>query len=537
MRTTTGRCRTTRPRVFGTFVVSNGRTAGADVGTVLNHATRSIDSRSAATALEAGDKFRWLTAIPPKATIATATRRYRCSTIRSSDGTSSAQRRHPARARRSRVSCANSGRARRALRAGRSGQAARPCAADCADHYTLVHRQGIQRIYREERSQNTDLVSESLSDARLPGEAVRRESEPFIRPVSSRSTVHVSGPLAVANTNGSSGERVPDSHSTCAVASVACPQRSTSTLGVNQRNGSWSPVVVDHDEGGLGEVHLGRDREHPRVVTRGVQHAHRGRVAAERLLGEGVDLEERRAHSMTTSTSPVPTVSPSATRISCDRARLLGVDVVLHLHRLEHEHRLTGFDRVAGGDEHLDDRALHRRADGAAPRRTAGAAGARARSGGPLPRRRRLRARRASGSQSFTEKRLPLTSTGTVRSSSGLGLRRSSPRRRGRGRRRRRTRRRRPRPRPTSSSASTAAKSGCDSSATCAGMVVRTPRDLELAQRAQHAVTRRLAVGGPHDELADQVVVVLRDGVALRVAAVPAHAGTAREPQAGDGAG
>ena len=44
----------------------------------------------------------------------------------------------------------------------------------------------------------------------------------------------------MANTNGSSGERVPDSHSTCAVASVACPQRSTSTRGVNQRNGSWS---------------------------------------------------------------------------------------------------------------------------------------------------------------------------------------------------------------------------------------------------------------------------------------------------------
>ena len=33
-----------------------------------------------------------------------------------------------------------------------------------------------------------------------------------------------------------------------------------------------------------------------------------------------------------------------------------------------------------------------------------------------------------------------------------------------------------------------------------------------------------LAVGAPHDELADQVVVVLRDGVALGVAAVPAHA-------------
>ena len=63
------------------------------------------------------------------------------------------------------------------------------------------------------------------------------------------------------------------------------------------------------------------------------------------------------------------------------------------------------------------------------------------------------------------------------------------------------------------------------------------PRDLELAQRPQHAVTRRLAVGTPHHELADQVVVVLGDGVALRVPAVPAHARTTGQPQVGDGAG
>jgi Dolichyl-phosphate-mannose-protein mannosyltransferase len=56
---------------FATFVVSNRRTVGADVGTVLDHATRSIDSRSAATALGTGDKFRWVSAIPPKATVAT----------------------------------------------------------------------------------------------------------------------------------------------------------------------------------------------------------------------------------------------------------------------------------------------------------------------------------------------------------------------------------------------------------------------------------------------------------------------------------
>src|SRR2546429_25912 len=43
----------------------------------------------------------------------------------------------------------------------------------------------------------------------------------------------------------------------------------------------------------------------------------------------------------------------------------LGVDVVLHLHRLEHEQRLAGLDGVALRDEHLHDRALHRRAHGA----------------------------------------------------------------------------------------------------------------------------------------------------------------------------
>ena len=81
------------------------------------------------------------------------------------------------------------------------------------------------------------------------------------------------------------------------------------------------------------------------------------------------------------------------------------------------------------------------------------------------------------------------------------------------------------------------AKASVASSATCAGMVVLQARDLELAQRPQHALARSFAVGCPHDELADEVVVVLRDGVALRVAAVPAHAGTAGQPQVGDRAG
>ena len=49
------------------------------------------------------------------------------------------------------------------------------------------------------------------------------------------------------------------------------------------------------DERGLREVHLRRDRLHPRVGRRdaGVEQAHRGGVAAERRVGERVDVEQR----------------------------------------------------------------------------------------------------------------------------------------------------------------------------------------------------------------------------------------------------
>ena len=43
-----------------------------------------------------------------------------------------------------------------------------------------------------------------------------------------------------------------------------------------------------------------------------------------------------------------------------DGAGLVGGDVVLHLHRLEHADGLTDLDGLADRDEHLHDRALHR---------------------------------------------------------------------------------------------------------------------------------------------------------------------------------
>ncbi len=57
--------------VLATFVVVNHRIAVAGVHATLDFATESIDSRSAAESLETNGQFRWLSAIPPTATIAT----------------------------------------------------------------------------------------------------------------------------------------------------------------------------------------------------------------------------------------------------------------------------------------------------------------------------------------------------------------------------------------------------------------------------------------------------------------------------------
>src|SRR3954453_22155320 len=46
-----------------------------------------------------------------------------------------------------------------------------------------------------------------------------------------------------------------------------------------------------------------------------------------------------------------------------DRAGLVGLDGLLHLHRLEHDDRVALRDLLAVGDRHLDDRALHRGGD------------------------------------------------------------------------------------------------------------------------------------------------------------------------------
>ena len=68
-------------------------------------------------------------------------------------------------------------------------------------------------------------------------------------------------------------------------------------------------------------------------------------------------------------TRSTTTTSPGADRVAgrdLDRlhdAGLLGVDGVLHLHRLEDDDGVAGLDRLADLDVHLDDRALHRHDD------------------------------------------------------------------------------------------------------------------------------------------------------------------------------
>ena len=65
----------------------------------------------------------------------------------------------------------------------------------------------------------------------------------------------------------------------------------------------------------------------------------------------------------------------------------------------------------------------------------------------------------------------------------------------------------------------------------------RDALDGRLFDRAQHAPSRAFAIGRPHDELGDEVVVVLGDRVARDVPGVEAHARTRRLIKARDGAG
>jgi hypothetical protein len=63
-------------------------------------------------------------------------------------------------------------------------------------------------------------------------------------------------------------------------------------LGGEPAERQLAATIAGVHEGRLGEVHLGGDRLHPLVVDLAVEQADRRRVAAERPVGEGVDLEQ-----------------------------------------------------------------------------------------------------------------------------------------------------------------------------------------------------------------------------------------------------
>ena len=80
---------------------------------------------------------------------------------------------------------------------------------------------------------------------------------------------------------------------------------------------------------------------------------------------------------------------------------------------------------------------------------------------------------------------------------------------------------------------STLMKSGCSRMAMSAGMVVAGPSISVSPKRPQHAVPGFFAVAAPDDDLGDEVVVELADGVALVVAGVGADPEAVRPAKAG----
>lgn len=85
----------------------------------------------------------------------------------------------------------------------------------------------MQSYARQDRHPHAHL--HTLHTRTSAGKSISVHSPP------SRFLRHVRTPLRVENLTGRLGSALPSSHSACAAASVACPQRSTSPPGVNQR--------------------------------------------------------------------------------------------------------------------------------------------------------------------------------------------------------------------------------------------------------------------------------------------------------------
>ena len=237
---------------------------------------------------------------------------------------------------------------------------------------------------------------------------------------------------------------------------------------------------------------------------------------------------------MTARTSPVPTPSPGFDPDLGDRAGHLGVDVVLHLHRLEHEDRLAGLDRVADATSTFtivpcigaltvpSPVAPRCRATpcsvgaGRAPRRHAAPRARRAATPSPCSGGRRPRpapcARRASSAPSGAGMRDGARSpAANVANASLVDFVLDPLGRVGDG-----------------------AELGCVEQREVRGDRRAHALDLELAERPEHPLDRAVAIGRPHDQLADRGCRSTARSCRPLVAAVPAHAGPGRNAQLGD---
>ncbi len=106
-----------------------------------------------------------------------------------------------------------------------------------------------------------------------------------MRPEASLDAVSV--PLFVRNDSSLSSGAIPSLQSTCAVASVACPQSSTSTVGVNQR--SEKPRLV-------GTTNAVSDR----FISAATFCFHEvGRLAARRQTAAGLPANRREVNAST----------------------------------------------------------------------------------------------------------------------------------------------------------------------------------------------------------------------------------------------
>src|ERR1700716_4341699 len=201
--------------------------------------------------------------------------------------------------------------------------------------------------------------------AAVTGSAGKSSSTPSPR------LVAVSVPLRVSNFAGFPPALGSVSQRTCALARVAWPHRSTSTVGVNQRSSKCPGSLAT-----TGRTNAVSDR----FISAATACIHAGsagfssRHTAAGLPVKGPDANAstwKRGARMNRGLLDDDQHVAGAHRVTGRDADLLhgaaplGVDVVLHLHRLEHEQRLAGLDGVALRDEHLHDRALHRRAHGA----------------------------------------------------------------------------------------------------------------------------------------------------------------------------